>query len=298
MAGAAKPAVAGPSPGSALALDCANGAASALAGELFAGARRRGRRSLFARPDGSNINRDCGSTHPEALAAAARAGGFDLGFAFDGDADRALLLDERGRLHDGDAHALPLGARPRGSAASSRRAAIVATWMSNLGLERALAAIGVDVVRCDVGDRDVVETLRARGLRLGGEQSGHLVDLARSTTGDGLLTAARSRRSAPAPPGRAGRSPRGSPASAAFRRSWSNVRVARKPPFAELCRASRRAARRVEAEPRAPRAAWSCATAAPSRSRGSCSRGPTRASIGALAGELADAIRARDRAVA
>lgn len=170
-----------------VALDCAHGAASGLAAELF---ERLGARveALFDAPDGENINRDCGSTHPERLMERVAGGGFDLGFAFDGDADRALLVDERGALRDGDAM-LVLWARELLRTDPDAPRAIVATSMSNLGLERALAGDGIDVVRCDVGDRAVVATLRARGLRLGGEQSGHLVDLARSTTGDGLLTA-------------------------------------------------------------------------------------------------------------
>jgi phosphoglucosamine mutase len=171
-----------------VALDAANGAAPALAGPLF---RALGAEAtvLFDRPDGSNINFDCGSTAPRALCDRVAEGGFDLGFAFDGDADRCLLVDERGELRDGDAM-LYLWARDLQRRGDLSVARIVATTMSNLGLERALGALGIDVVRCDVGDREVVDTLRRSGLRLGGEQSGHLVDLHRSTTGDGLLTAA------------------------------------------------------------------------------------------------------------
>lgn len=171
-----------------VALDTANGAASALAGTLF---RALGAEAtvLFDRPDGANINLGCGSTAPERLVELVAGGGFDLGFAFDGDADRCLLVDERGEPRDGDAM-LYLWAselQRRGQLAVPR---IVATSMSNLGLERALAERGIAVARCDVGDREVVAALRREGLRLGGEQSGHLVDLHRSTTGDGLLTAA------------------------------------------------------------------------------------------------------------
>lgn len=180
-----------PLAGLSVALDCAHGAASAVAPALF---ERLGARveTLFAAPDGSNINRGCGSTHPDVLAAhvtrASAGGRHDLSFAFDGDADRALLVDATGTVRDGDAM-LYLWATDLAARGALEPAAIVATSMSNLGLERALAARGIDVVRCDVGDRAVVDTLRERGLRLGGEQSGHLVDLARSTTGDGLLTA-------------------------------------------------------------------------------------------------------------
>jgi phosphoglucosamine mutase len=187
LAGASALEPASPLAGLSIALDCAHGAASFVAGPLF---ERLGARVqlLFATPDGSNINAGCGSTHPDALAAELAGGGFDLGFAFDGDADRALVVDSGGRLHDGDA-LMFLWASELAARGELEPRAIVATSMSNLGLERALAESGIAVVRCDVGDRAVVDTLRARGLRLGGEQSGHLIDLARSTTGDGLLTA-------------------------------------------------------------------------------------------------------------
>ncbi len=176
-----------PLAGLAVALDCGHGAASVLAGPLLAdlGARVA---TMGDRPDGTNINREAGSTHPQALAARVATGGFDLGFAFDGDADRAILVDERGTIRDGDAMLYLLASDLFADSSATPRA-IVATSMSNLGLERALADEGIELVRCGVGDREVVEMLRARGVRLGGEQSGHIVDLARSTTGDGLLTA-------------------------------------------------------------------------------------------------------------
>ncbi len=226
-----------------IALDTANGAAAALAGTLFAalGAEVE---LHSASPDGGNINRDCGSTHPEALAGRLATGDFDLGFAFDGDADRALLLDERGALHDGDAM-LYLWARDLQQRGLLGVPQVVATSMSNLGLERALDAIGVGVLRSDVGDRAVVSMLRDQGLRLGGEQSGHLVDLHCTTTGDGLLTATRMARIAAAA-ARAGRTI--STELAGFRRFPQilvNVRVARKPPFAELAGVSA-VARKVE----------------------------------------------------
>ncbi|MEM9293544.1 MAG: phosphoglucosamine mutase [Acidobacteriota bacterium] len=173
--------------GLSLVLDCAQGAASELAGSLF---RDLGAEVevLFASPDGHNINEACGSTHPETLQQQVKARGADLGFAFDGDADRALLVDETGELRDGDAM-LYLWATALRRGGGLEPSKIVATTMSNLGLVRALAQEGIELVRCEVGDRAVVRTLRQQGLRLGGEQSGHLVDLARSTTGDGLLTA-------------------------------------------------------------------------------------------------------------
>jgi phosphoglucosamine mutase len=168
-------------------IDAANGAAWEWAPELF---RRLGAEVtvIGAQPDGRNINLECGSTQPRAMAARVAAVGADLGLAFDGDADRVVLADERGAVRDGDA-ILYLWARDLHRRGELGSPAIVATTMSNLGLERALAAEGIAVERCDVGDRAVVETLRRRGLRLGGEQSGHVVDLARFPTGDGLRTA-------------------------------------------------------------------------------------------------------------
>lgn len=228
-----------PLAGLRLALDLAHGAACGYE-ELF---RELGAEvaAWHAEPDGARINLDCGATHPEALAARVAAGGFDLGFAFDGDADRAILVDERGQVRDGDAM-LYLWARDLASRDELDPPSIVATSMSNLGLERALAAAGIAVERCDVGDRAVVETLLARGLRLGGEQSGHLVDLRRSTTGDGLLTAV-------VLAGLAARA--GRPISellAGFRRYPQllvNVRVREKPPLETLPGVAR-AAREVE----------------------------------------------------
>ncbi len=170
-----------------LVIDAAHGAAAPWAGSLFRGLGAEVT-LLGASPDGRNINLDCGSTHPAAMARQVAALGADLGLAFDGDADRVILADERGEVRDGDA-ILYLWARAlhrRGELAPPR---IVATSMSNLGLERALAEDDIGVERCDVGDRAVVETLRRLGLRLGGEQSGHVVDLRRSATGDGLRTA-------------------------------------------------------------------------------------------------------------
>jgi phosphoglucosamine mutase len=175
-----------PLDGLAVGLDAAHGAAAPFARRVFAelGARVT---AFGDRPSGDNINVGCGSTHPEPLAAAVAAAGLDLGVAFDGDADRAILVDERGAVRDGDA-ILYLWARHLLSTGALAPPKIVATSMSNLGLERALAEIGVEVVRCDVGDRVVVETMQRQGIVLGGEQSGHVVDLELSTTGDGLLT--------------------------------------------------------------------------------------------------------------
>jgi phosphoglucosamine mutase len=176
-----------PLAGLKIALDAANGAASPFAERLF---RNLGAEvvALCTEPDGGNINDGCGSTHPERLAATVLEHGCDLGFAFDGDADRCLLVDAAGEVRDGDA-ILYLWARALAEAGELDPPALCATSMSNLGLERALAAHGIRVVRCGVGDREVVETLRREGLVLGGEQSGHIVNRRLSSTGDGMLTA-------------------------------------------------------------------------------------------------------------
>ncbi len=176
-----------PLEGLKIALDTGNGAASPFAKQIF---ERLGARVsiVHAEPNGSNINRGCGSTHPEVVAELVRSSGADLGFSFDGDADRTIVADETGKVRDGDA-ILYLWGRDlarRGQLPSRR---LVATSMSNLGLEVALRRDDIGLVRCDVGDREVVEAMRREGIELGGEQSGHIVNLSLSTTGDGLLTA-------------------------------------------------------------------------------------------------------------
>src|SRR6056297_116977 len=162
-------------------LDCANGAASEIAPELF---RRIGARLqvIHAGPDGRNINVACGSTHPSAIRAHVLEQGLDVGVAFDGDADRAVLVDARGRLVSGD-HILAIVARVRGDAE------VVGTVMTNLGVERWMSGHGVTMHRTLVGDRYVHRELVQRGLRLGGEASGHVLFLDKAPTGDGLLTA-------------------------------------------------------------------------------------------------------------
>jgi phosphoglucosamine mutase len=177
---------AAPLRGLSVVLDPGHGAASPFAGPLFAslGARVT---VLSASPDGRNINRDSGSTRPEAMAAEVQRRRAHLGLAFDGDADRVILADETGAVRDGDA-ILYLWATALAEAGELEPRRIVATSMSNLGLERALARHGIALVRCDVGDRWVVETLQREGLLLGGEQSGHVIHLGLATTGDGLLT--------------------------------------------------------------------------------------------------------------
>jgi len=164
-----------------VALDCAHGAAFLLAPRVF---ERIGARLevLNAKPDGRNINEGCGSTHPDAVRERVLASGLDVGVTFDGDADRALLVDRHGRLVTGD-HVLAICAVMRGERA------VVTTHMTNLGTERYLAERGVTLQRVAVGDRYVLEGLRAGGLRLGGEQSGHVLFLDKAPTGDGILTA-------------------------------------------------------------------------------------------------------------
>ena len=173
--------------GMRVALDTANGAASAIARGVFerAGASVEIIGNL---PDGRNINVGCGSTDTEALSHHVRTSGASVGFAFDGDADRCLVVDEQGRLLDGDA-ALYLWARELAKRGMLKPREIVVTSMSNLGLETSLAAEDIGVARCGVGDRQVVTEMRRRGAVLGGEPSGHLIHLGLGTTGDGVLTA-------------------------------------------------------------------------------------------------------------
>ena len=168
-------------------IDCANGAGYRVAPTVLweLGATVI---PLGVSPDGFNINRGCGSTEPEQLCAEVVKHGADLGLALDGDADRLLLSDERGRLIDGD-QILALTARAWQQSGRLRGDAVAATVMSNLGLERYLSGQGLGLRRTRVGDRYVVERMRADGLNLGGEQSGHIILSDFSTTGDGLVAA-------------------------------------------------------------------------------------------------------------
>ena len=168
-------------------VDCAHGAAYKVAPTVL---KELGATviALGVSPDGFNINRDCGSTVPEALCQAVVEHRADLGLALDGDADRLLLSDERGRLVDGD-QILALIAQSWRRAGRLRGGAVAATVMSNLGLERFLAADGLALRRTAVGDRYVMERMRADGLNLGGEQSGHMILADYATTGDGLVAA-------------------------------------------------------------------------------------------------------------
>jgi phosphoglucosamine mutase len=170
-----------------LVVDCSNGAASVLGPHLL---RRLGAEVivLHAAPDGTNINAGCGSTHPADVQAAVVEAGADAGLAFDGDADRVLAVDAGGALVDGD-QILAVCAVDRHERERLAGGAVAATVMSNLGFRQALADRGIEVVETPVGDRYVLEALEARGLVLGGEQSGHLIFRDLATTGDGLLTA-------------------------------------------------------------------------------------------------------------
>jgi phosphoglucosamine mutase len=166
-------------------IDCANGAADGVApkvlGELGAEVIEVG-----TSPNGFNINARCGSTHPQAMCAAVREHGAALGIAHDGAADRVVLADERGELIDGD-QILALLANSWQAEATLRGDGVVATTMSNLGLERYLHSRGLKLHRTQVGDRYVVEHMRTSGHNLGGEQSGHIIMTDFATTGDGLL---------------------------------------------------------------------------------------------------------------
>jgi phosphoglucosamine mutase len=168
-------------------VDCANGASYKVAPEVLweLGAKVV---PIGVSPDGFNINKDCGSTSTEALASQVVAHGADIGIAFDGDADRVLFCDEHGALIDGD-QVLGLIATSWQQRSLLTGGGIVATVMSNLGLERFLDKAGLTMDRTNVGDRYVVETMREKGFNLGGEQSGHIIMSDYGTTGDGLVAA-------------------------------------------------------------------------------------------------------------
>jgi phosphoglucosamine mutase len=168
-------------------VDCANGAASAMAPEVFS---RCGLRAEFTHssPNGRNINEHCGALHPEVVAKEVVARRADLGICFDGDADRALFTDARGKVVNGDAVMLllALDLKRRGELDNNM---VVATTMSNMGLEIALRESEIKMLRAPVGDKYVLEEMQKSGAVLGGEQSGHIILSRESTTGDGLLTA-------------------------------------------------------------------------------------------------------------
>ncbi|XSG84741.1 MAG: phosphoglucosamine mutase [Methylohalobius sp. ZOD2] len=167
-------------------LDCAHGATYHIAPHVFTevGARVD---CIGTQPNGLNINQDCGSIHAQALQREVVARGADLGIAFDGDGDRVLMVDHTGALVDGDELLYIIAASRLG--AGKLEGPVVGTLMTNLGLEHALAELGVDLLRAQVGDRYVMEMLETHGGILGGEGSGHIICLDRTTTGDGIVSA-------------------------------------------------------------------------------------------------------------
>lgn len=166
-------------------IDAANGAACTVAPEVF---RRLGMevRSIGDQPDGHNINDGCGSLFPEKLSEAVHESGFDIGFCFDGDADRLIPVGAAGTIFDGDI-ILALGGRYYQGDGKLPSNAVVATVMSNIGLERSLDECGIELIRTSVGDRNVYSQMREGGHPLGGEQSGHIIFMDHSYTGDGIL---------------------------------------------------------------------------------------------------------------
>lgn len=169
-----------------LVLDCANGSNSAIAPRVLRG-MGVSLEVMADHPDGVNINDGCGSNHPEALAAAVVGRDAALGIAFDGDADRMVAVDHRGRIVDGD-HLMAMCAIDLHERGLLSGDTVVVTVMTNLGFRRSMGSHGIKVVETPVGDRHVLEALRAGGYGLGGEQSGHIVFAKHSTTGDGLLS--------------------------------------------------------------------------------------------------------------
>ncbi|HYE98432.1 MAG TPA: phosphoglucosamine mutase [Planctomycetota bacterium] len=209
--------------------DCAHGASSAYAGELL---RRLGAKAIVlnAAPDGLNINAGCGALHPEGLAKAVRREKADAGVAFDGDADRAIFVDETGEIRDGD-HVLAICGAHLAESGKLPGKVVVSTVMANLGLERVLAKRGIALRRTKVGDRYVAEEMLKTGAVLGGEQSGHVLFYDAAPAGDGMLTMLRVLGIL---------AERGEPFSKAasllvkYPQVLLNVKVARKPPLEEV----------------------------------------------------------------
>jgi len=170
-----------------VALDCAHGATYRVAPQVF---RRLGARVIAtgARPDGVNINAGVGSLHPERLRKRVGSSRADVGFAFDGDGDRLICVDHLGEIRDGD-YVLAIAGRHFAGRGLLKQNVVVTTVMANLGLDRALHEAGIKVVKTQVGDRYVFEEMQRLGANLGGEQSGHLLFLDHSPTGDGILSA-------------------------------------------------------------------------------------------------------------
>jgi phosphoglucosamine mutase len=173
-------------PAFSVAIDCANGATVTVAPRVFE-ALGLDTAIVGAEPDGRNINLACGSTHPEHLARTVVAGGHDLGIAYDGDGDRAIFVDERGRIVDGDAVML-MCAKQMKREGRLRGNTVVATVMSNIGLELALREAGIEMVRTAVGDKYVMEEMLRQDFPIGGEQSGHVIFSDYLFTGDGIAT--------------------------------------------------------------------------------------------------------------
>lgn len=166
-------------------LDCANGATYKVAPHVFEelGAKVT---TLGVDPDGTNINHECGALHPELMAAKVKELGADIGLAFDGDGDRLIVCDEKGDIVDGD-QIMAICAKDMLKRRKLKKKTLVTTVMSNMGLEVAMADMGVEMLRTAVGDRHVVERMRKDGFSFGGEQSGHLIFMDHITTGDGIL---------------------------------------------------------------------------------------------------------------
>ncbi|MBS2031568.1 MAG: phosphoglucosamine mutase [Deltaproteobacteria bacterium] len=173
--------------GLTIVVDCAHGASYKVAPAVFEELGAKVIR-LGVAPDGKNINAKVGALHPEHMAKAVQKHGADLGIAMDGDADRVIVCDEKGNIVDGDA-IMAICARELTERKALAKRTLVATVMSNMGLDKAMAGIGVKVVRTRVGDRYVVEEMRRSGFNFGGEQSGHLIFLDHATTGDGAIAA-------------------------------------------------------------------------------------------------------------
>lgn len=172
--------------GMKLVIDCANGATYHVAGEVFheLGAEVE---LIGNRPDGLNINRECGAVHPQALIEAVRANRADVGIGFDGDGDRVVMVDAEGSTYDGDQLLYVIAAYRQ--KAAILKGGVVGTLMTNLGMEQALAALGIPFARAAVGDRYVLEKMMENEWQLGGENSGHIICLDRHTTGDGIVSA-------------------------------------------------------------------------------------------------------------
>jgi len=170
-----------------VALDCANGSTSHIAPKLFSELCRK-THFIFASPDGENINKECGSEHPHGLAQIVRKGTFDMGFCFDGDGDRVIVIDEKGQILSGE-HLLYVLSKYLLLTESLTVPKLVTTIMSNSGLKVGLKRLGMEIVETDVGDRNVCYRMMEVGAKIGGEESGHIILFDHLKTGDGMLTA-------------------------------------------------------------------------------------------------------------